>query len=59
MKNELMVIHNYLMQVEAKGDSAVCLAEAMVRLRRLIEQPDETSLTNIEEILKNEEGESK
>lgn len=59
MKNELATIHNYLMRIEVKGDSAICLAEAIVRLRRLIEQPDETSITNIEEILKNKEGESK
>jgi len=41
MNNELMIIHNYLMQVEAKGDSAVCLAEAIVRLRKLMQKPEQ------------------
>lgn len=41
MKNELATIHNYLMRIEVKGDSAIYLAEAIVRLRRLIEAPEQ------------------
>ena len=42
MNNELKTIHDFLMQIEVKGDSAIYLAESLVSIRRVI-QESETS----------------
>lgn len=51
MRDELITIHNYLMQIEVKGESVIHLAESIVRIRQVIrevETPiDESSTTEL------------